>query len=257
MALATFTQDGALGIVSLTAPPLNLVSYELVADLQRAADAARAAGVRALLLRADGDAFSAGADVKMFADRSPEAGRELLEELVPALRDLESMPFPTVAAVQGACLAGGFELVLGCDLIWASDDASFGLVEAVIGAMPFGGGAHRLAMRAGVARAREAVFSARIYDARKMLEWGVVNRVLPRAELDQKARDFAKQLSEGPTLAYTGTKETLRLFTEGGLGAADAALPEIGGRVMASDDVQNGVRSLLANGPGHATFEGR
>lgn len=257
MALARFERDGALGIVSLTSPPLNLVGYELAQDLIAVTDQARAeTGLRAILLRAEGEAFSAGADVNMFRGRTPETGRDLLNELIPALRVFEELPYPTVAAVQGLCLAGGFELVLGADLIWASDDAQFGLVEAVIGAMPFGGGTHRLAMRAGVARAREAVFSARIYDAKKMLEWGVINRIVSRADLDAKTREFAQLLAKGPTRAYAGTKRTLRAYSDQGLAAADALLPDVGGEVMASNDVQNGLRSLLEKGPGNATFEG-
>lgn len=254
---ATYERDGDVGVVTLTAPPLNLVSEALSDDLIAAVDQARGDDIRAVLVQAEGDAFSAGADVSMFQDRTPATGRELLERFIPALRGFEDLPVPTVCAVHGACLAGGMELALACDLIWASDDAMLGLIEGVIGAIPFGGGIQRLAARAGTGRAREAVLTARMYDAQTMLDWGVVNRVVPRADLHAKTHAFAHTLAAGPTRANAATKRIVRLFEDEGLAAADEALPTIGGEVMASEDVQNGLRSLLEKGPGHATFSGR
>jgi enoyl-CoA hydratase/carnithine racemase len=164
---------------------------------------------------------------------------------------------PTVAAVHGLCLAAGLEVALSCDLIWAAEGTQLGLVEAVIGATPFGGGTQRLVARAGAGRAAEAVLSARAYPAETMLDWGVVNRVLPGDELVEKARAFTERLAAGPTLAHAATKRMIRIAVDQGVDAADAALPEAGARVMASADLQNGARSLLEKGPGQATFEGR
>jgi enoyl-CoA hydratase/carnithine racemase len=164
---------------------------------------------------------------------------------------------PTVAAVQGFCLAAGLEVALSCDLIWAAEGTQLGLVEAVIGATPFGGGTQRLVARAGAGRAAEAVLSARAYPAQTMLDWGVVNRVVAAEDLVPKARAFAEQLARGPTLAHAATKRMIRLAVDEGVEAADAALPEAGARVMASEDLQQGARTLLEQGPGHATFEGR
>jgi enoyl-CoA hydratase/carnithine racemase len=90
-----------------------------------------------------------------------------------------------------------------------------------------------------------------------MLEWGVVNRVLPADELLEKTRAFARRLAAGPTLAHAATKRMIRLAVDEGVAAADAALPAEGGKVMASQDLQNGVRTLLEKGPGNATFEAR
>jgi hypothetical protein len=90
-----------------------------------------------------------------------------------------------------------------------------------------------------------------------MLDWGVVNRVVATEDLVPKARAFVEQLACGPTLAHAATKRMIRLTVDGGVEAADAALPEAGARVMASEDLQRGARTLLEQGPGHATFEGR
>ena len=93
--------------------------------------------------------FSAGANVEMFLDRDEAAARELIEEFMPAIRRFAEISVPTVAAVQGFCLAAGLEVALSCDLIWAAEGSQLGLVEGVIGATPFGGGTQRLVARAG------------------------------------------------------------------------------------------------------------
>jgi enoyl-CoA hydratase/carnithine racemase len=257
MSKATFHQQGDLGEVVISDPPLNLVDLELAADLQEAIENAANADIRAVLVRAEGDNFSAGANVEIFLDRDERAARELLEGFMGAIRRFESLDQPTVCAVQGLCLAAGLELALACDLIWASDDCNLGLVEAVIGATPFGGGTQRLTARAGAGRALEAVLTGRPYPAGTMLEWGVVNRVLPRAELEPKTRAFAERLAAGPTVAHAATKRIVRTTLSEGVEAADAALPAEGARVMASEDLQAGARSLLAEGPGKAKFRGR
>jgi enoyl-CoA hydratase/carnithine racemase len=252
-----FSLDGDVGEIVIADPPLNLFGLELSRDLASAAGEARDSSARAVLVRAEGDNFSAGANVEMFLDRDEAAARELIEEFIPAIRRFAEIDMPTVAAVQGICFAAGLEVALSCDLIWAAQGSQLGLVEGVIGATPFGGGTQRLVARAGAGRAAEAVLTARAYPAETMLEWGVVNRVLPAGELHEKACSFAGRLASGPTLAHAATKRMIRLAVDEGVEAADAALPEVGARVMASDDLQRGARSLLEKGPGHATFEGR
>ena len=257
MAKASFTLEGDVGEIVIADPPLNLFGLELSRDLAGAAGEARESAARAVLIRAEGDNFSAGANVQMFLDRDEAAARELIEEFLPVIRSFAAIEVPTVAAVQGFCLAAGLEVALSCDLIWAAEGSQLGLVEAVIGATPFGGGTQRLVARAGAGRAAEAVLTARTYPAQTMLEWGVVNRVVAAEDLVAKARAFAEQLARGPTLAHAATKRMIRLTVDEGVAAADAALPEAGAKVMASEDLQRGARTLLEEGPGHATFEGR
>jgi enoyl-CoA hydratase/carnithine racemase len=257
MAKASFTLDGDVGEIVIADPPLNLFGLELSRDLARVAGEARDSAARAVLIRAEGDNFSAGANVEMFLGRDEAAARELIEEFLPVIRSFAAIEVPTIAAVQGFCLAAGLEVALSCDLIWAAEGTQLGLVEAVIGATPFGGGTQRLVARAGAGRAAEAVLSARAYPAQTMLDWGVVNRVVAAEDLVPKARAFAEQLARGPTLAHAATKRMIRLAVDEGVEAADGALPEAGARVMASEDLQQGARTLLEQGPGHATFEGR
>lgn len=257
MAKVQFTLDGAVGEIVIADPPLNLFGLELARDLAAATTEARQSGARAILVRAEGDNFSAGANVEIFLDRDEAEARELIEEFLPAIRRFAESPVPTVAAVHGLCLAAGLEVALSCDLIWAAEGAQLGLVEAVIGATPFGGGTQRLVARAGAGRAAEAVLTARPYPAETMRDWGVVNRVVAAAELHEKARSFAGRLAAGPTLAHAASKRMIQLAVDEGVDAADAALPEAGAKVMASEDLQNGARTLLEKGPGHARFTGQ
>ena len=257
MSKASFTRTGDLGELVIDSPPLNLVDMELANDLQAAVDEAANADVRALLVRAEGDNFSGGANVQIFLDRDESDARQLLDGFMGMIRQFESIDVPSVCAVQGLCLAAGLELALTCDLIWAAEGSNLGLVEAVIGATPFGGGTQRLVARAGSGRALEAVLTGRPYPAETMREWGVVNRVLPAGELQAKTRAFAERLAAGPTVAHAATKRIVRTALDSGIEAADAALPAEGGRVMASEDLQAGARSLLEQGPGKASFQGR
>jgi enoyl-CoA hydratase/carnithine racemase len=257
MSKASFTRDGDLGELVIDSPPLNLLDMELADDLRAAIDEAAGADVRAIFVHAEGDNFSAGADVQIFLDRDESDARQLLDGFVAMIRQFESIDVPSVCAVQGLCLAAGLELALTCDLIWAAEGSNLGLVEAVIGATPFGGGTQRLVARAGAGRALEAVLTGRPYPAETMREWGVVNRVLPADDLQAKARAFAQRLAEGPTVAHAATKRLVRTALDDGVEAADAALPVEGARVMSSEDLQAGARSLLEQGPGKASFKGR
>src|SRR5436309_8225948 len=257
MAKAEFRLDEDVGEIVISDPPLHLFSMELARDLASATGEAHDSGARAILVRADGDNFSAGANVEIFLDRDEAAARELIEQFMPLIRRFSEITVPTVAAVQGLCLAAGLEVALSCDLIWAAEGSHLGLVEGVIGATPFGGGTQRLVARAGAGRAAEAVLSARAYPAETMFEWGVVNRVVAADELREKATSFVRRLAAGPTLAHAATKRMIRLAVDEGVEAADAALPAEGATVMASADLQHGARTLLEKGPGQATFEGR
>jgi enoyl-CoA hydratase/carnithine racemase len=257
MAKVKFSLDGEVGEIVISDPPLNLFGLELSRDLATAAGEARDSAARAIMIRAEGDNFSAGANVEMFLGRDVAAARELIDEFMPAIRRFAEIAVPTVAAVQGICLAAGLEVALSCDLIWAAEGTQLGLVEGVIGATPFGGGTQRLVARAGAGRAAEAVLTARTYPAETMVDWGVVNRVVPAADLHEKALSFTRRLAAGPTIAHAATKRMIRLAVDEGVDAADAALPEAGAKVMASEDLQNGARTLLEKGPGHAAFTGR
>jgi enoyl-CoA hydratase/carnithine racemase len=144
MANVALHTEGNVGVLSLANPPLNLWDKGLLADWESAVDQAARTPMRALVVRAEGPIFSVGADVSIFRDVSTIEGREMFEIYLPVIRKLETLPFPTIAAVQGLCVAAGMELVLACDLIWAGDSARLGQTEAMIATSTLLGGIQRI-----------------------------------------------------------------------------------------------------------------
>ena len=158
------------------------------------------------------------------------------------------------------CLPGiqaSSEIALGCDLFWAEESSRFGLVEAVVGLTPGAGGTQRMADRAGPARAREFVMTAGLYDAARMYEWGVVNRVLPAADLLEKSRTFAGRLAAGPTVAHVATKRIVRAQADHGTRGADERTAALTSHLFETQDSREAVQSFLQHGPGKATFTGK
>ena len=252
-----FEQDGAVGVLTLDAPPLNLFSVALVESLEQALDAIEAAELRALVLRGEGKVFTGGVDVKTFEGLSEADASEFCQRLLRIAHRVEDLPFPTIACVHGLCLTAGFELSLACDMIWAAESARFGLVEIVVGVSPFMGGTQRVAERAGPARARELVMTGGLYEAAVLERWTVVNRVVADADLAEKTMRFAARLASGPTLANAATKRVVRAFLDGGVRGADAETCGIVAPLFETDDLEGGVRTFIEQGPGKATFEGR
>jgi enoyl-CoA hydratase len=260
MAPIRLERDGALAAMILHDPPLNLFGAGAFESLTACLDEVEGSDARALVWRAEGDVFTAGADVNVFqqiVDSGGDPSGRSLQPLLGAVRRLERLPIPTLALVHGLCLTAGLEVSLGCDMIWASESARFGLVEAVVGLTPGAGGTQRMAERAGPGKAREFVMSQGIYDAATLERWNVVNRVLPDDELLEKGMRFAQRLASGPTKAHAATKRIVRAYLEGGVDEADRATPEVVGPLFETQDLQRAVRSFLAEGPGKATFEGR
>ena len=204
---ARFESHGDVGEIVLDRPPLNLFGPARCSSRCARPSRTRAAPrPRALILRAEGDVFSAGVDVHVFDGLDAAGAERLTARLLALAHAVEDLPFPTLAVVHGLCLTAGLELSLACDLMWAAEEARFGLVEAVVGITPLMGGTQRMAERAGTARAREFVMTGGLYDAARMYAWGVVNRVLPADDLLGKARKFAERLAAGPTVAHAATK---------------------------------------------------
>ena len=253
----TFQQTDQLGEIVIDSPPLNLFSAQLLSDLRTAIDQAAESDIRALLIRAEGDDFSAGADVSVFFGLDDARAKELEAEVLGLILAVEGIPVPALALIQGQCYAGALELCLACDLIWAAEGSQIGQIEALAGGMPYAGGTQRIASRVGVARAAEMVFTAPILPPETLASWGLINRVVPANDLAREGRAFAETLASGPTRAHATTKRLLRAWRTGGVGAADVVNRAEGPAVMLSEDLQNGIRSLQRDGIGHATFHNR
>lgn len=180
-------RDGARLRLILDRPKGNVVTAELIGELRAALAAAHAAsGVKLITLEAAGPNFSYGASVaEHVADRI--AG--VLAELNGAVRDLLQAPAPTLAVVRGRCLGGGFELVLACDMVFATEDALLGVPEVGLGVFPPAAAA-LLPLRVGASRAARAVLGGEALPASWWAAAGLVDRVVPGDALDAEVDDW-------------------------------------------------------------------
>src|SRR4051794_32439450 len=251
-------EQSGLAVLTLDSPPLNLFDQRMIDDVRAAIAGVAAAPPRALLIRAEGRAVSGGVDVHVFEGLTPEQGSALWDELLGMIDQLEALPAPIVFAAHALTLTAALEIALACDLIVATPEAKFGLVEKVVGLTPSMGGTQRFAERAGSGRARQFVMDGGVFDAEELERWGVVNTIFPAAEFEQRSRALAEELAAGPTRAHAMTKHILRRFREGGLPAADEATRTEAADLFATEDLQNAVKTFLEHGgPGHAKFQGR
>lgn len=250
--------EGPLAVLTFDSPPLNLFDDAVFNGFREAIDKVAADPPRGLLIRAEGKVVSGGVDVgRVFDGMSAQRGGELWDELLATIAVLEELPLPTVFAAHGLCLTAAFEIALACDILLASERAKFGLVEIVVGLTPSMGGPQRLAERAGPNRAKELIFTGELFDANTLKEWGVVNRVSTPDAFEAESRAFAEKVANGPTRAHAATKRLVWESKERGARAADGIVAEVSGPLFDTADLQNAVRSFLAEGPGKATYEGR
>jgi len=253
-----FEQNDGLGVLTLDNPPLNLIGQALIDDLLAAVGQIEAsAGLRALLVRGEGKVFSAGADVQLFAGKGAAEMRPLIASFLDLGRRVEELPFPTLAAVHGTCMAGGFELALFCDVIWGAEGTMLGLPETRLGIVPLAGGVERVAARAGLTRALTIAIGGELHAAEALATWGVIDRVLPADELHESAEAFALTLASGPTLGFGVVKQLARAYLEHGVPGADALLLDAAVPLFDTEDARRGIETFLSTGATGANYEGR
>ncbi|MFK8049558.1 MAG: enoyl-CoA hydratase/isomerase family protein, partial [Halioglobus sp.] len=249
--------EDQVGVITLNNPPLNLLSQQVTDELLELVSEVEINLPRSLLIRAEGKAFCGGADVSRFTGMTPEQIGSELKDFLAIIQRIERLPIPTIAAVQGACAGGGLEIVLAFDLIFAGRGAKFAQSEAVIGAIPFAGVAQRLAERANPAKAKEIYYHTGFFPAENFEHWGIINKLFDDDALNTASLKEASRLAKGPTQAYAYTKQIVNSYAEKGKENADALTLKFGVNVFETNDFNNGVASLLKDGPGKATFEGK
>ena len=246
--------DGA-AILTLDHAPLNLFDQAMFRALEQDLAGLSATPPRALLVRAEGRAVSAGVDVHVFDGLTPVQATVLWTGLFAGVIDpLERLPCPVVFAAHGLTLTAAFEMALACDLILAAPQARFGLVETVVGLTPSMGGPQRLAERAGSGRARELVMTGDLYPAETLADWGVVNAI--HSDVGAASEALLDRLAAGPTRAHAATKQIIDGWRSGGVAHADAITPVVSGELFGSSDLKGAVRSFLTDGPGKAIYTG-
>ena len=192
--------DGPVATLSLNRPDaVNALSPQMVEELTRAVDEVeKQAGVKALVIRGEGRAFCAGADLN-YMDQALDDHDTLiayLEDLNELFFQLEELPLPVIGLVHGFALAGGLELLLACDLVIAAEDARIGDQHANFGLTPGGGSTQRLPRKLGHQKAMELLLTGRWLSGKEAEEWGLVLRAVPADKLDDELESLLSGLRD-------------------------------------------------------------
>jgi enoyl-CoA hydratase len=245
-------RDDGVARIYLDRPPVNALNEELMRRL--AAVAAEVSANKdvwlAVLSARPGQGFCAGGDLSYLAHQSAlgwnTAGREVIHAMMNAVAGIV---VPTVAAVDKWALAGGFELMLCCDLVVATEDARFGVPEVTLGTFPGAGGTQRLPGVVGRTRAKDILFSGQPIDAAQAERFGLVNRLVPPGELERGVEDYIKHLSASSSTALVLMK---RAMTYGGSLPLHQALEyeaEVCSLAFDTHDQKEGMNAFLEKRP--------
>lgn len=217
-------REGAVGIVEIARPDkFNCLSMAVHLGLDAALDEfeAEGSGVRVILLRAQGKNFSTGADLEEVKSLLPDAAKvsRLIQKGNHVLKRFEASDLPVVAACQGMVLAGGSELMLACDVVFAATDLKIGDQHAQYGLVPGWGGSQRFPRIVGLRRALDMFYSARWIDAQTALQWGLVNYVVEPEQLGTATLEYCGKLAKRSRIGIATMKRLARQGLDGTLGA--------------------------------------
>ena len=252
-----FEQRGAVGLITFNRPDklnaLNIKTREEGAALLDRL--AQDDTVRVVVFTGAGDkAFVAGADIKEFEGRTANMQRSVM--LARSLFNaLDTFPKPIIAMINGFCLGGGCEMALACDLRIASDKARLGQPEINLGIIPGGGGTQRLTRLVGEGKAMEMILTGDMIDAATAHAIGLVNMVVPHAELEAKTMALAARIAEKSPIALRLAKEAVKLASRSNLDEGLRREVDLFALCFASEDKEEGVRAFLEKRK--AVFTGR
>jgi enoyl-CoA hydratase len=237
--------EDQIGIIQLNRPEaLNALNDHLLGELTDVLKTfLQEDNVRCMIITGSEKSFCAGADIKEMISREP---RDVLERFTSSIFGLlRRCPKPTIAAVSGYCFAGGCELALACDMIVASETAMFGQPEINVGIIPGAGGTQRWTRIVGKARAMEIMLTGAPIDARKALEWGIVNRVVPFEDLLNEAKRLAATIATKPSFATRMAKDAVlkaqEMTIENGLDYENRLFAMLFG----TEDQKEGMRAFI------------
>jgi enoyl-CoA hydratase/carnithine racemase len=253
---AVLTIDGPIAEIALDGGPLNLVNAQLLRSLASAlSDVAAATAIRCVILHGGAArAFCAGSDIHELATLHEDASERkiLFEDMV--LRRLARLPMPTIAAIDGPAIGGGFELALACDLRIARRGAKIGLSESRLGGLA-GNGAVRLTRLIGPARAKELLYTGDTLAAEQALAWGAINRIAEDGTALDAARALAATIAARGPLSNRLAKTLADAAQDGALDAALSLSTAAQQQIFDSADLHEGVAAFLAKRD--PVFQGR
>jgi enoyl-CoA hydratase len=251
-------RDGAVAMITINRPEKrNALNSETVDELRRAILALKHdVAVRAVVLTGAGDkAFVAGADINELAVQTPVGGREHAHRGQHVLDLLETMGKPVIAAINGVALGGGCELAMACTLRIASDAARLGQPEINLGLMPGYAGSQRLARLVGKGRALELLLSGEAVTAEEAHRIGLVNRVVPAAQLLEEAKKLAASLADKAPIALRYIIDAVNRGLEMPFAEAELYEATLFGLVSTTEDMREGTKAFLEKRK--AQFKGR
>jgi enoyl-CoA hydratase/carnithine racemase len=249
--------EEGIGTIRLDRPPMNALNGEIQHGLIAACrEAAERKDIAAVIVWGGEKVFAAGVDIKELESMSYTDMVDHSALLQDFTRALATLPKPTVAAITGYALGGGCEVALACDFRVAADDARLGQPEVLLGVIPGAGGTQRLARLVGATRAKDLVFSGRFVGAAEALEIGLVDEVVPAAEVYATARARVARYVGGPAYALRAAKEAIDKGLEVDLDSGLQIERMLFAGLFATKDRAAGMRSFMEKGPGKATFEG-
>ncbi|WJV46048.1 enoyl-CoA hydratase/isomerase family protein [Streptomyces flavofungini] len=244
-----------VGTIRLDRPPMNALDIALQDRLKDlAAEATARDDVRAVVLYGGEKVFAAGADIKEMQDMDHAAMVVRSRALQDSFTAIARIPKPVVAAVTGYALGGGCELALCADFRIAADDAKLGQPEILLGLIPGAGGTQRLPRLVGPAKAKDLIFTGRMVKADEALTIGLVDRVVPAAEVYAQAHAWAAKLAQGPAFALRAAKESVDAGLEADIDTGLAIERTWFAGLFATEDRERGMRSFVEDGPGKAKF---
>ncbi len=231
---------------------LDVATQDRLKEL--AEEATRRDDVRAVVVYGGEKVFAAGADIKEMQAMDHAAMVARARDLQDSFSAVARIPKPVVAAVTGYALGGGCELALCADYRIAGDNAKLGQPEILLGVIPGAGGTQRLSRLIGPSRAKDLIFTGRMVKADEALSLGLVDRVVPAADVYTEAHAWAAKLAQGPAIALRAAKESIDAGLETDLETGLAIERNWFAGLFATEDREIGMRSFVAEGPGKAKF---
>ena len=251
--------DGPLATVTIDRESaLNALSTKVISELTQIVGELEVSDVRVVVLTGTGDrAFVAGADIAEMLEMTPIQAQAFAEMGGALGHSIETSSKPYIAAVNGFALGGGCELALACDFVYASDKAKLGQPEVKLGVIPGFGGTQRLARRVGVAKAKELCMTGDQIGAAEALRIGLVDAVVPHAELLPKCYEVAKRIAANGPLAVAEVKRLIHDGQSASLEHALALEQRSFGLMFATADQREGMSAFLAKPKRNAQFKGQ
>ncbi|MFD3943480.1 enoyl-CoA hydratase/isomerase family protein [Streptomyces sp. NPDC058579] len=246
--------DG-VGTIRLDRPPMNALDIAVQDRLRELAqEATDRDDVRAVILYGGEKVFAAGADIKEMQVMDHAAMVKRSRALQDSFTAIARIPKPVVAAITGYALGGGCELALCADYRIAADNAKLGQPEILLGLIPGAGGTQRLSRLVGPSKAKDLIFTGRMVKAEEALTLGLVDRVVPAAEVYEQAHAWAAKLAQGPAIALRAAKEAIDQGLEADIDTGLAIERTWFAGLFATEDRETGMRSFVEEGPGKAKF---